>query len=204
MKQHVYTILGMDKCNDLLGEAAVIFSLDTKNGYWQVVNKNEDRDKTDLKLHHQLYDFLSMPFRSQTAPNTFHRGMDVAISAAKRKFNLVYLNDNVGFSRSTVEHIDPVKQVFMFSGDARGTLKLEKCKFFAGTFNYLGHVIRSRSLEIASLTPDVMKNLKARRNLTKLKFFLAFSVAFGKFFFRFAKLASPLIDKSLNDPSFSL
>lgn len=40
----------MDECIESLGEAKVSFTLDANSGYWQVYNKDENKDKMRLSL----------------------------------------------------------------------------------------------------------------------------------------------------------
>lgn len=65
-----------------------------------------------------MYRFLRMKSGLQNAPSTVQRTMDVALSAAKLQFALVYFGDFVVFPRAIAEHIDYFKHVLTLLRDA--------------------------------------------------------------------------------------
>lgn len=83
-------------------------------------------------------------------------------------------------------------------------VKLKKFRFHIETIEYLAYVIRSRCLDIASNTTDVIRGLQAPTNLTELRLFLALCNVFRKFVPNFARLAAPLNEKLQKDlpPTF--
>lgn len=50
------------------------------SGYWQIDMQEEDREKTALKSHHGLYQFIHMPFSLKSAHGTLQGATDVIIS----------------------------------------------------------------------------------------------------------------------------
>ena len=143
----------MDECLDSLGEAQYFTTLDANNGYWQIPVAEEDRDKTTFTCHAGTYRFLRMPFGLCNAPATFQRAMDILLAGIRWKSCLVYLDDIIIFSKEVDEHIKHVEQVLEKLQSARVSLKLKKCKFFAKTVDYLGHVIGPGLLEVANRIP---------------------------------------------------
>lgn len=64
--------------------------------------------------------------------------------------------------------------------------------FFTAYLDFLNHVTRSSCLEVALHTTDSIKELKAPRNVTKLKTFLNLRSVFKQFKPNVARLSSLL------------
>lgn len=128
--------------------------------------------------------------------------MHAALSVIGWQFALVYLEDNVVFSRSAAEHIDHVRHEVMILGDAGAALKLKKCDFFTDKIDYLGHVIFRRRLETASDKTDAIKKLKDARNVTDLKSFPRLCYVFSLFVPNFARTSFPINEKLQKDEPF--
>lgn len=63
-----------------------------------------------------------------------------------------------------VDDIGHLRRVLSLVRDADVSLQLQKCNFFTGTFNYLGHVKRPGRLEIATHTMDGLKTKITLKN----------------------------------------
>jgi hypothetical protein len=82
-------------------EGAEFFSImDLQSSYWQVPIKERDRPKTAFVTKDGLYQFKAMAMGLCSAPGTFQRMMDVALSGLKWTTSLVYLDDIVVYSRT--------------------------------------------------------------------------------------------------------
>lgn len=68
--------------------------------------------------------------------------MDVILSTFQWRFELVYLDDVVIFSRLVDQHVDHLQTVLLLLWRAGVSLKLNKCFFFEYCIDYLGHVIQ--------------------------------------------------------------
>ena len=84
----------------------------------------------------------------------------------------MYLDDIIIFSNSLEEHSTHVQQVLKVLQDARLSLKLEKCNFFADSVDYFGHVIRSGLLAVAEKNTDAIKKAQKPTTQTELRSFI--------------------------------
>ena len=63
-------------------------------------------------------------------------------------------------SNTAEKHIDHVREVLTVLKKAGTSLKLKKCKFFAKSMDYLGHVNRLERLEFATKNTEAVKCFK--------------------------------------------
>lgn len=113
--------------------------------------------------------------------------MDVILSTVKCHFALVYPDDIVVLSVTPEEHIDHAKLVLIVLQDAGVTFKLKKCKVITDTTEYLGHVISTRRLEIATHTTHTIPALQRHASVTELRSFFGLYYVFSLFVPTFAR-----------------
>lgn len=107
--------------------------------------------------------------------------MNVTLSTIKRKFAIVFLEENIVFSKSPVQHIEQIHKVLSLLCDASVTLKLKNYRFITDAIDYLSHVIRPRRHEIATYTTNVIRRLQQRKSLTKPCSFLRLCILFQSY-----------------------
>ena len=93
-----------------------------------------------------------MPFSLTNAPATFQRLMECVLAGLTGEQCLIYLDDIVVFSKTFVEHIARLINVFQALSQAGLTLKLSKCDFAQREVKYLGHIVSA-----AGVHPDPTK-----------------------------------------------
>lgn len=71
----------------------------SKNGYWQIVLEEKDREKTAFITKYGLIDYTKMPFGLCSAPSTFQRCMELRFRGMQWKHLLVYLDGIIIFSQ---------------------------------------------------------------------------------------------------------
>ncbi len=80
----------------------MVSTLDLASGYWQVNVHPDDREKTAFSSPFWLYQFKAMPFGLCNAPSTFQRLMQLVLSNLQWSMYLVYLDDIIVYSTSTM------------------------------------------------------------------------------------------------------
>lgn len=189
-KRDSYQIPRIDEYIDFLGKGAIFSTLDANSACWQLDINKADKNETAFISHQETYRFIQMPFGLLNAPRTFKRTMDVMLVTVWRQSALVYFDDIVIFSKSSQEHIGQVQKIFSLLRQARVTLKLKKYRFLFNKKDYNGHVVRPRSLDIASQTTDVIRGLKTPTNIMDLRSFSGLFNVFRRFVPIFASLAA--------------
>jgi Reverse transcriptase (RNA-dependent DNA polymerase) len=88
-----YHLPRMDKCLDSLGDATSFSTLDCNSGYWQILMREEDQNKTAFVTHCGVNRFKSMLFGLCDAPAIFQSALDMIIAKVKWNYALIYLDD---------------------------------------------------------------------------------------------------------------
>jgi Reverse transcriptase (RNA-dependent DNA polymerase) len=119
-----YPLPRMDECLDSLGDATIFSTLDCNSGYWQILMKEEDRNKTAFVTHCGIHRFKRMPFGLCNAPATFQRALDMILAKVKWNYALIYLDDVIIYSRTVEEHMTHLDEVLGLLRSAGASLKL--------------------------------------------------------------------------------
>ena len=107
-----------------------------------------------------------MPFGLINAPETFQRLMESCLEDLHLNWCIIYLNDNIVFSKTPKEHIERLRGVFAKLVAAGLKLKLEKCEFFKSKITYMGHIVSSKGMETDSKNVEAVKNWIVPRMIT--------------------------------------
>lgn len=84
------------------------------------------------------------------------------------------------------------RRVFILLRDARGTLKLKKCVFFAEKISYLEHIIRPGRLELSKAIAAAVHEVKEPSTRTEVRFFTGLCNMFRQCFSNFSEVAVTL------------
>ncbi|XP_047998783.1 uncharacterized protein LOC125236128 [Leguminivora glycinivorella] len=183
------------RIDDLLHEAKptpYMSALDLKAGYWQVLVAEADRDKTSFITPFGIYRYIRMPFGLRNAPATFQRMIDrfrVSLEGIKM---LGYLDDLIVFSTTFQTHLADLRKIFQRMREYNLTINKDKCRFFASSIKYLGHLITPEGLKADPEKVTTITNLPSPKNLTHLVTFLQTCSWYRRFIENFATVAEPL------------
>jgi Reverse transcriptase (RNA-dependent DNA polymerase) len=103
----------MEEFMDSLGDATIFINLDCNSEYWKIPVHPDDwaKTKNNFTSHEGLHRFLRMPSGLWNAPPTFQRFVDSTLEGLTWNICLVYLDDNIVFSKSKEEHLQHLDAV---------------------------------------------------------------------------------------------
>ena len=151
-----------------------------------------DEWKTAFKTKMGLYEWLVMPFGITNAPSTFMRLMNHVLRAFMGKFVVVYFDDILIYSRSQVEHVEHVRQIFQKLREEQLFANFEKCEFHTNEVTYLGYVINCEGLKVDPKKVQAIQEWTPPKNINELRRFLGMCGFFRRFLPHFSTIASPM------------
>jgi hypothetical protein len=115
--------------------------LDLKEGYHQILLKEDEEYKTAFQTHIGHYEFRAMAFGLTGAPNAFLKAMNETLKRVLRKCALVFFDDILIYSKSFEDHMIHLDRVLQLLLADKWKVKLSKCEFAQQQIAYLDHVI---------------------------------------------------------------
>ena len=164
-----YPIPIIEDMLDELHGANIFSKIDLRSGYHQIRMKEEDISKNAFTTHQGHYEYVVMPFGLTNAPDTFQQLMNTVLAPVLRKFALVFFDDILIYSKSLIEHIEHLKQVFTILKQNNLFAKRQKCTFATDQVEYLGHIISVAGVATDPKKIEVIVNWPSPENLTQLR-----------------------------------
>ena len=102
-------------------------------------------------------------------------------------------------SKTAEEHLDHLQQVVYKLCDAKLTMKLIKCHFFAKEIQYVGHVLNTTGIKPLPFKTAAIKLMNPHKDAKQVKAFLGLVGYYCKFINNFACIAKPLTALTCHD-----
>ena len=182
----------IDTCLDILNGSKYFSSCDLRQGYWQTLIEECDRDKTAFVTRKGQWRFKVLSFGLCNAPSQFARTMKLVLSGLTWDMCLVYLDDILVFSKTFEEHCERLSAVFERLKQHTLKLKASKCHLFQRKVTFLGHVVSEAGIECDPDKIVAISNWPQPTNLSEVRTFCGLASYYRAFVPNFAKIAGPL------------
>ena len=107
-------------------------------------------------------------------------------------FAMAYLDDIIIYSSTPEEHLEHIRTDFEKLRDAKLSMKLSKCHFFAKEIQYLGHILGKEEIKPVPAKTEAIKVMHPPVNPKQVRTFLGLVGYYRKFIRNLAKIAKPL------------
>ena len=132
----------MPKVEDIFSQlngAKYFSTLDLRAGYHHIGLTMDSIPKTAFTSPIGKYEYVKVPFGLAQVLAYFQELMTGVLK--ELLFAMAYLDDIIIYSSTPEEHLEHIRTVFEKLCDAKLSMKLSKCHFFAKEIQYLGHIL---------------------------------------------------------------
>lgn len=176
-----YPIPVVEELLDELKGAHYFTKLDPRSGYHQVRMHPADIEKTAVRTHEGLFEFLVMPFGSTNAPATFQALMNDILPPFLRLFVLIFFDEILIYSACWADHLCHVRAVFKLLQQHQLLLKRSKCLFGETSVAYLGHIITAKGVAMDPSKVEGVMDWLTPRSVRALHGFLGLAGYYRRF-----------------------
>lgn len=168
--------------------------LDLVRGYYQVPIHEHSRKYTAFSTPHNHYQFKRLSFGLRNSAIAFQKTMQQILSEFCFHNVLVYIDDILIMTETYDEHLVLVKKVLTTLGNNGIKIKVQKCEFFRGSVNFLGHIIGAEGIRKSPEFMNKIVNYPKPTTVTQLRQFLGLVNFQRKFIDRCSVIARPLTE----------
>ena len=155
-------------------------TLDLRSGYYHIKLTKEALAKTAFVTDKGKWQFHSLPFGINLGPSVFSYILGTMLKHCQT-FALNYLDDIIFFSKSWMDHLEHLKQVFKALQGVDLKIKKSKCKFFKSKVHYVGYLVGADGVEPLPEKLEAIQKLATPQNVDELRQFLGLTGFYRKF-----------------------
>jgi hypothetical protein len=167
-------------------------SLDLVRGYYQIPLHKDSRKYTAFSTARNHWQFRRLSFGLCNAPAAFQREIQAVLSSFPSNKVIVYIDDILIMGTSFEEHFDLVRKVLATLSSHKIKIKPSKCKWFAKSVPFLGHIISEEGIKKTPQYIQKISEYPQPETVGKLREFLGFLNFQRKFLPNCSELQKPL------------
>lgn len=177
---------------DQLEGAQYFFKVDLRSGDHQQRVGDEDMRKTAFRTRYGEYEFLVMQFGLTNAPAAFMDSMNRVIREYLDKFIVVFVDDNLIYSKSREVHKEHLHLALQLLRSHRLYAKFSKSNFWPEEITFLGHIISQQGVSIDPAKIKVIARLPRSTTILDIRNFLGLAGYCKRLVMDFSVLFGPL------------
>ena len=131
-----YPLPTLDEVFAVLAQGESFSTIDLSRAYKQMEVAEGSRPFLTINTHMGLFRYRRLPFGIATAPAMGQRAMCIVLQGCRGV--VYYIDDILVTGRSWKEHEENLQEVFRHLQQFGLKIKLEKCRFFEESVDYLG------------------------------------------------------------------
>ncbi|GKB74409.1 putative reverse transcriptase domain-containing protein [Tanacetum coccineum] len=131
--------------------------------------KEDDSPIMAFRTWYGHFEFQVMPFRLTNAPAVFMDLMNRVCKLYLDKFVIVFVDDNLVYSKDEEEHAKHLKIILELLKKERLYAKFSKCDFWLDSVQFIGHVIDRNGVHVDPTKIKAIKNWAAPTTPTEIR-----------------------------------
>ncbi|WVZ76131.1 LOW QUALITY PROTEIN: hypothetical protein U9M48_024129 [Paspalum notatum var. saurae] len=182
-----YPLPHIDILFNQLAEAKVFSKTDLRSSYYQIKIREEDIPKTVFSIRYGLYEYLVMSFGLTNALAFFMYMMNLVFMNELDKFEVVFIDDILIYSKSEKEHEEHLRIVLNRLREHKLYAKFSKCAFWLKEVSFLGHILSEKGVAVDPSKVEDVLNWKQPKSVTEIRSFLGLAGDYRRFIKDFSK-----------------
>jgi hypothetical protein len=187
---------------DRLKSARYFSKLDLRGAYNLIrINPGEEW-KTAFRTRYGLFEYLVMLFGLCNAPATFQAMINDVLREYLDVRVIIYLHDILVYLTTREQHVIDVRNILQRRQQHRLWAKLEKCKFFQDTVEFLGYIITRDGIKMDDKKIKSVLDWPTPKTVRDVQAFLGFANFYRRFIRLYSKITSPITRLLRKDTPF--
>lgn len=126
--------------------------------------------------------------------------MHVVLREYLHHFVIIYIDDNLIYSRSLAEHRQHIRAVLEQLRPFQLSLKAEKCTFHQSSVHFLGYVIDHTGIHMDEGKMEVISSWPVPTTIKELQRFLGFANFYRRFIWNYSTITSSITNLLRGNP----